>query len=500
MAIAFVESLGTVATGTTATTTVISPSTKSVSVGDTIFVGLHFYSNVSVSSVVDDLGNTYALVTGADVFTYRAEQFLYRADVTTGGSITSITATHTSTADRAAGAAVYTGVGALVGSVTTGGGTGQTSPATILSSVTIPAGGMALMVIATPSAQMAPGSASGSPSTTIVEAYDCGYPTYETGTMDHALAASEVTGFDGTVTWTGTAHVAWVGAIFASSGAGRLKAYKGAAWVYASALTEGTGGRLKVYDGADWHYPVPTAADPTATGRMKGYDGAAWVLVRSVPVSGVVTGQDSFTDTVDTHLHDHTPETGGQWVWLWNDVNPSGVPRISSGGTLLGPDVADWEDMSSTYIHRMGSATVADGDVYLTVITSTANELFTAMAGVAIRVAWDEAYVLVVADGELALHRVTNAGWTQLGTASTGHADPVRMRLHAEGSSPTVLKARLWPSGESEPGTWDIETSDNTAANQMASGYVGVVTAGWGDLTNEATGTCEVDAFLATTG
>lgn len=47
------------------------------------------------------------------------------------------------------------------------------------------------------------------------------------------------------------------------------------------------------------------------------------------------------------------------------------------------------------------------------------------------------------------------------------------LELEVTGSNPTVLRAKAWKDGDSEPGSWDLETSDSSAALQGA-GHVGL--------------------------
>jgi hypothetical protein len=194
MAAAFVQSIGVVYQSNAGqTTTVLSPSSITVTAGNLIVVGWGSYQDVAASGVADNLGNTYTRVEDVG----KAE--LWRAPVTTGGSITTITVTHASATNRTLLAAEFSGVGALdaVGGGTTGTGT----TATWSSSKTIPANGLAVgFTFSDDAALHTAGSASGSPSTTVVranywEAADVG------SSICYALAGgSTVSTFSGTTT------------------------------------------------------------------------------------------------------------------------------------------------------------------------------------------------------------------------------------------------------------------------------------------------------------
>jgi PKD repeat protein len=57
------------------------------------------------------------------------------------------------------------------------------------------------------------------------------------------------------------------------------------------------------------------------------------------------------------------------------------------------------------------------------------------------------------------------------------------IRLEVAGASPTTLRARVWADGAAEPGGWNVQTTDSTAALQGAGG-IGVNTYLSGSTTN----------------
>ena len=74
------------------------------------------------------------------------------------------------------------------------------------------------------------------------------------------------------------------------------------------------------------------------------------------------------------------------------------------------------------------------------------------------------------------LATVPGLNWTQ--------GDVLRVRLRVSGTGPTSLSARVWEQGTTEPSTWQLQTTDTTAALQSAGG-VGV----WTYVSSSATQT-----------
>lgn len=84
------------------------------------------------------------------------------------------------------------------------------------------------------------------------------------------------------------------------------------------------------------------------------------------------------------------------------------------------------------------------------------------------------ARVRLNADGTVMLHATaTNdtpiAGATVPGlTFAAG--DQLRVRVQAEGTYPTTIRAKVWKAGQSEPGTWQVQTTDATTGLQTPGG------------------------------
>ncbi|SFF27248.1 hypothetical protein SAMN04488035_2229, partial [Flavimobilis marinus] len=77
-------------------------------------------------------------------------------------------------------------------------------------------------------------------------------------------------------------------------------------------------------------------------------------------------------------------------------------------------------------------------------------------------------------DGSVQLHVTRGSGTPMAGGVvqgvTFGAGDELRLRLQVEGTSPTVVRAKVWPEGSAEPEAWRAVGSDSTAALQAAGG------------------------------
>lgn len=114
MAAVFNQLLGSNQSKTGAASLVISPSSKTVTVGRTIFVAYAGDNGGSAFGVTDNLGNIYSLVKEQIQTTGGVKTQLWSAPVTTGGSITSITISWTTNVTaKAAVAGEFSNFGSL---------------------------------------------------------------------------------------------------------------------------------------------------------------------------------------------------------------------------------------------------------------------------------------------------------------------------------------------------------------------------------------------------
>ena len=99
------------------------------------------------------------------------------------------------------------------------------------------------------------------------------------------------------------------------------------------------------------------------------------------------------------------------------------------------------------------------------------------------------AKVKIAANGSLVLYLMRSFGGVDTTLASTIPpstyvvGQQLQVRLQATGSAPTTLRAKVWPVGSAEPGSWQVTATDSTAALQSPGG-VGVVTYLAGSTTN----------------
>lgn len=97
--------------------------------------------------------------------------------------------------------------------------------------------------------------------------------------------------------------------------------------------------------------------------------------------------------------------------------------------------------------------------------------------------------VRVGADGTVTLQLTRLSGGTEttLSQAAAGMTlaagQQLQLRVEAFGTSPTTLRAKVWRAGTTEPGSWLLTTTDNTAGLQTA-GSTGLVSYLSGSATN----------------
>lgn len=109
------------------------------------------------------------------------------------------------------------------------------------------------------------------------------------------------------------------------------------------------------------------------------------------------------------------------------------------------------------------------------------------------------ARVRVLATGAVAISTMRDGSTLSSVTVpglSYAPGDPLRVRAQATGTSPTTVRAKVWPTGTAEPADWQVTSTDATAALQ-ASGAVGLSTYLSGSSTN-APQTTTFDDLLVT--
>jgi large repetitive protein len=178
-----------------------------------------------------------------------------------------------------------------------------------------------------------------------------------------------------------------------------------------------------------------------------------------------------------------TADTGGPWT---RTGGPAASFSVASGrgqismatagaGTriVLGPVSAASVDVSL----KLAQDKLANGGSYLSLLARTVDT---------------NAYsakVKIGNNGSLVLYLVRGVGGVDTTLAQTVPPSTyvagkqLQVRLQATGSAPTTLRAKVWPVGSAEPGSWQVTTTDSTAGLQSPGG-VGVATYMAGSSTN----------------
>lgn len=224
MTVAKVQDIGTVDAGSASTTTTVLSVTKTITAGNIIVVAWGSYDNTTLSSLTDNLGNTYTVVE-SNTGSSGARAGIAIGRITVGGSLTTITCNHGSTRYRFAAAAEYSGAGTTTA---VGGGlfsASSVSPGTWCNNKTIPANGAAFGAhyMSTSSRTFAAGSASGSPSTSPAVALQTSSGNGGIALLHAFAGGSAVTGFTGTVSWSADGAFQWADAGFTIDGASTAK-------------------------------------------------------------------------------------------------------------------------------------------------------------------------------------------------------------------------------------------------------------------------------------
>ena len=169
--------------------------------GNSIIVATTYMAaSAGTESVTDNLGNTYSM-DARYAYASNSVVSLYRATITTGGTLTTITHNHPTSSFCSIAAAEFSGVGDYSSNDITNGGTGTTG--TWASSITIPANGVAFGAMENDNAgTTTAGSASGSPSTSMSVADQYSGDNVGTALLYAIAGSSQVTGFNGTATFT----------------------------------------------------------------------------------------------------------------------------------------------------------------------------------------------------------------------------------------------------------------------------------------------------------
>lgn len=211
----------------------------------------------------------------------------------------------------------------------------------------------------------------------------------------------------------------------------------------------------------------------TVTDSDGGTDSVTHTVNVSAPVQGALAA-DVFERTVSNGWG--SADTGGAWARygtasLFSVGDGVGRLRLASAGA--GPRVA-LNGVSSTNTQVNVQFTLDK--------VPNGSGAFVSVGARAIGTNDYRAKVKIASDGRLTLYlvRVVNNAETTLAskTLSTAYSFSVgttyNVKVQATGTSPTTVRAKVWKTSQSEPGSWELSETDNNSELQAAGG-VGLV-------------------------
>ena len=191
-----------------------------------------------------------------------------------------------------------------------------------------------------------------------------------------------------------------------------------------------------------------------------------------VSVGTTVIAQDDF-NTLYSNLAGNPADIGGNWSLYWRSSGNATISTTDLGfGGLQFTSPAP--GTSGFVFYRVGDGTDGDSDH---LFTSYANGGY--LGGVWARgVSSNTSYQCVINGDTLYINRRSNGTQvtvTSISGTFNNNVDNIRVRFQVIGNSPTILRARAWVLTDSEPQTWLLDTTDNTAINQISGGAYGIV-------------------------
>ena len=197
-------------------------------------------------------------------------------------------------------------------------------------------------------------------------------------------------------------------------------------------------------------------------------DGDTDTTTRSVTATApAVLAADAFNRSVSTGWG--SADTGGAWSLVTSGSNfavtgGAGAMRMAAGSGpaayLNGVSARDVDLSTSFSYDKPGSG----GGIYTSAIV---RRIGTSDYRVKVRVtatATTLALVRTVSGTETTLSSETVSGLV------VGAGDVLNVRLEATGNGTTTLRTKIWRGGTTEPGTWNLTSTDTTASLQAAGG------------------------------
>lgn len=219
--------------------------------------------------------------------------------------------------------------------------------------------------------------------------------------------------------------------------------------------------------GATAGHTYANAGTYTITLTVTDNVGATASTTRQVTVaatSGSSIAKDGFERTVASGWG--SAETGGAWT----AAGTASFYTVASGtGRMNVP-------AGSTRTETLGSVSSSRTDTTVTVTTDlgpSGGGIFISAIGRQVGSAAYEGRAWLSASGSVQVQLLANGTTLQavpVGGLTYSAGQQLSLRVQAVGSSPTTLRAKLWPSTQAEPAAWQVTATDSTAGLQSAGG------------------------------